>query len=51
MHHYAVVEAELGPRPWVQFTPPVVGQWELIALIHQKASKTRSFRDVAVPGV
>jgi hypothetical protein len=44
-------EPELGPRPWVQFTPPVVGQWELIASIHQKAPETRSFRDVAAPGV
>jgi hypothetical protein len=43
-------EPELGPRPWVQFTPPVVGQWELIASIHRKASTTFSARDVAAPG-
>jgi hypothetical protein len=43
-------EPALGPRPWVQFTPPVVGQWELIASIHRKASETLSVRDVAAPG-
>jgi hypothetical protein len=42
---------ELGARPWVQFTPSVVGQWHMIVSIQRKASETLSIHGVAAPAI
>src|SRR4030095_2178374 len=39
-------EPALGPRPSVQFTPPIVGLWDLIVSIQREASQPRP----GVPG-